>query len=229
MTLPPTRIAVLVSGRGRGTNLQAILDACHSGQIHGAVALVVSTTPDTPAMTRASQAQVPCVHLPAGPAARAPGWGAAASDVDEFDAALDRLLLDYRIDLVCLAGFMRKIGPRVLARCQGRIMNVHPSLIPAFSGQGMYGLRVHQAALDYGVKVTGCTVQLVDEEYDSGPIIIQRAVPVEENDTPESLAARVLPHEHAAYVDAIALFADGRLRVEGRKVRILKKESVEAL
>ncbi len=118
---------------------------------------------------------------------------------------------------------MRVLPSQVVDAYRWRIMNIHPALIPLFCGKGMYGEHVHQAALDYGVKVSGCTVHFVDEEYDTGPIILQKPVPVEERDTAETLAARILPHEHKAYPEAIQLFAEGRLHVEGRRVHVLPK------
>jgi len=206
------RIAVLVSGKGRGTNLQAIIDACEEGRINGTVALVVSTNPEAPALERAKRHGVPTAVL------RPREF---ASD-EEFDNALLGLLQEYKVDLVCLAGYMRKLSKRVVDAYRWRIMNVHPALIPSFCGQGMYGHHVHEAALEYGVKVSGVTVHFVDEGYDTGPIILQEAVPVEDDDTPETLAARILPREHANYTKAIQLFAEGRLKVEGRRVRVLK-------
>jgi len=119
---------------------------------------------------------------------------------------------------------MRKLGPRFCAAYRWRIMNQHPALIPAFCGQGHYGHHVHEAVLAYGAKVSGCTIHFVNEEYDAGPIITQTCVPVLEDDTPESLAARILPEEHKAYVRAITLFAEGRLRVVGRRVEVISSE-----
>lgn len=211
------RIAVLVSGRGRGTNFGAILNACREGQIPGDVLLLVSTTPDTPAVARAEEAGVETVYL-AAPSRSFPGH---LEEEAQFDIRLEKLLVERQIDLVCLAGFMRKVGPRVIQRYRNRIMNIHPSLLPAFSGSGMFGLRVHEAVLAYGAKLTGCTVQFINEEYDAGPIILQRAVPVEDCDTAESLAARVLKAEHQTYTEAIRLFGEGRLQAEGRRVHIL--------
>jgi len=122
---------------------------------------------------------------------------------------------------VCLAGYMRLLGPPFLGRFAGRVMNVHPGLLPAFGGQGFYGRRVHEAVLESGTKFSGITIHFVDEEYDHGPIILQRVVPVLDDDTVETLAARVLAEEHGAYADAVRLFAERRLRVEGRRVRTL--------
>ncbi|HET6453131.1 MAG TPA: phosphoribosylglycinamide formyltransferase, partial [Armatimonadota bacterium] len=133
-------------------------------------------------------------------------------------------LAQHKIDLVCLAGYMRILPSEIIKAYRNRVMNIHPALIPLFCGHGMFGEHVHQAAVDYGVKVSGCTVHFVDEQYDTGPIILQKVVPVEEGDTAETLAARILVQEHKAYPEAIQLFAQGRLRVEGRVVHIQGKE-----
>lgn len=137
-----------------------------------------------------------------------------------YGKAILGVLAENKIDLLCLAGYMRILPSNVVRAYRWRIMNIHPALIPMFCGKGMYGEHVHRAALDYGVKVSGCTVHFVDEEYDTGPIILQKVVPVEEGDTPETLAARVLVQEHKAYPEAIQLFAEGRLSIEGRVVHI---------
>jgi phosphoribosylglycinamide formyltransferase-1 len=124
-------------------------------------------------------------------------------------------------EVLVLAGYLRRLPAPVVAAYRHRIVNIHPSLLPCFGGKGMYGEHVHRAVLNYGVKVSGCTVHFVDEEYDTGPIIAQRSVPVGEDDTPVTLAARLLPVEHAALVEALGWLADDRLRVEGRRVRVL--------
>ncbi|MDO8586808.1 MAG: phosphoribosylglycinamide formyltransferase [Armatimonadota bacterium] len=204
-------IAVLVSGQGRGTNLQAIMDACANGRIDGRVAVVIGVKDDAPAMQRARDQQVEAVA--ASPKDYSP---------EDYDAVLLSVLRDFKVDLVCLAGYMRKIGQPIIDAYRNRIMNVHPALIPMFFGQGMFGHHVHEAAIERGVRVSGATVHFVDEDYDTGPIIIQKFVTVMFDDTPDTLAARILPEEHRAYVEAIQLFARGRLRVEGRKVRILE-------
>ena len=139
---------------------------------------------------------------------------------ENYADALLTTLREAQTDLICLAGFMRKVPDAVVSAYAGRIMNIHAALLPAFGGKGMYGLHAHQAVLDYGAKVSGCTVHFVDESYDTGPIILQTPVPVEEDDTAETLAARVLAAEHEAYPRAVALFAQGRLIVQGRRVRI---------
>ena len=190
--------------------MQAIIDACKDGRIEGEVAVVVGVRPDAPAMERAAAAGVETVVLSPK----------EFVEPDDYDRALVDALQSRRIDLVCLAGYMRKLGQPVIDAYRNRIMNVHPALIPMFFGQGMYGSRVHEAAIERGIKVSGCTVHFVDEDYDTGPIILQIVVPVLDDDTPETLAARILPEEHKTYVRAIQLFAEGRLEVVGRRVRI---------
>lgn len=205
------RIAVMVSGQGRGSNMQAIIDACNSGKINGQVALVLGVKDDAPAMERARSQSIPTLAISPK----------AFETDDAYDEAVYQALQEARIDLICLAGYMRVLGQKIIDAYRDRIMNVHPALIPSFCGKGMYGHHVHEAVIARGVKYTGVTVHLVDEEYDTGPIILQTVVPVEQDDTPETIAARVLTAEHATYTDAIALFAQGKLRVVGRKVKIL--------
>lgn len=204
-------IAVMVSGHGRGSNLQAIIDACKDGRIDGRVAVVIGVKDDVPAMDRARNNGVPAIAV---------SPKEFASDED-YGRRILEILLEYKVDLICLAGYMRILPPQVVRAYRNRIMNTHAALIPSFCGKGMYGEHVHRAVLEYGAKVSGCTIHFVDEQYDTGPIIIQKAVPVEEGDTPETLAARILPLEHQSYVEAIQLFAEGRLQVEGRVVHIL--------
>jgi phosphoribosylglycinamide formyltransferase 1 len=203
------RIGVLVSGNG--TNLQAILDACAHGDIRGGVVLVVSSSAKAYALERARRAGVPNVVL-------APK---EFSDRTSYDARLIELLRSAQVELVCLAGFLRILTPQFVEQFAGRIMNIHPALLPAFGGPGMYGAHVHEAVLASGVKVSGCTVHFADETPDGGPIILQCAVPVEDDDTVETLAARVGVEEHRLYAAAIRLFAEGRLQVIGRRVHIV--------
>ena len=175
------RIAVLVSGGG--TNLQAILESEHRGENpNGQVALVVASKPGVYALERAGQFGVPTAVV-----ARKDYADSAA-----FDAALLAVLAEHQIDLVVLAGFLSVLGPGVIAAYPNRILNVHPSLIPSFCGPGFYGLRVHEAALARGVKVTGATVHFVNEECDGGPILLQKAVDIQPGDTPETLQKRVM-------------------------------------
>lgn len=210
-TLNPLRIAVLVSGQGRGSNMQAIIDGCRSGKINGEVALVVGVKDDAPAMERARDQGVPTLAISPK----------AFDTTDAYDDAVFSALQASSIDLICLAGYMRVLGQKIIDAWRDRIMNVHPALIPSFCGKGMYGHHVHEAVIARGVKFTGVTVHLVDEEYDTGPIILQTIVPVEPDDTPDSIAAKVLVQEHKTYAEAISLFAQGRLRVLDRKVTIL--------
>jgi phosphoribosylglycinamide formyltransferase-1 len=204
------RIAILVSGQGRGSNMAAIIDACQRGEIDGQVVLVIGTRREAPALQRATEKGVSTEVV-----------SPSKLGEEEYARRLLQTLGDAQVDLVCLAGFMRLLPPPVVHAYAGRVMNIHPALLPLFGGKGMYGEHVHRAVLESGMKVSGCTVHFVDESYDTGPIILQRCVPVEEEDTWETLAARVLAQEHQAYVQAVKLFAQGRLRVEGRRVRIL--------
>ena len=175
------RIAVLVSGGG--TNLQAILESERRGENpNGQVALVVASKPGVYALTRAEQFGVPTAVVARRDYA----------DSEAFDAALLDVLTGHNIDLVVLAGFLSVLGPSVIAAYPNRILNVHPSLIPSFCGPGFYGLRVHEAALARGVKVTGATVHFVNEECDGGPILLQKAVDIQPGDTPETLQKRVM-------------------------------------
>ncbi|MDW8106315.1 MAG: phosphoribosylglycinamide formyltransferase [Armatimonadota bacterium] len=206
------RIAILVSGPARGTNMQAIIEACQQGRIpDSAVVAVIGTRDDAPALQKA----------------RALGIATAVVSPKEFPDpqmyadALLWTLQRAQPDLICLAGYMRLLPASVVQAYPMQIMNIHPALLPLFGGKGMYGLRVHQAVLESGMKVTGCTVHFVDENYDTGPIILQRCIPVYDDDTPETLAARLLPIEHETYIEAIRLFVLGKLRVEGRRVRVL--------
>lgn len=204
-------VAVMVSGHGRGSNLQAILDGCAAGKADARVSVAICTRSESPAMDRARAAGAPAVVV---------SPRKYEGDTEGYGAALLRVLDRYDVGLICLAGYMLMLPQSVVDHFRDRIMNVHPALLPLFGGKGMYGENVHRAVLESGMKVCGATVHFVDEVYDSGPIIVQAAIPVEEGDTPETLAARVLPLEHRLYVEAISLFAAGRLRVEGRRVRV---------
>lgn len=206
------RLGVLVSGGG--SNLQSIIDHCNSGYLPAEVAIVISSKEGAYALERAkrhniSYAVVDPKKFPTKEA---------------YEDELIKLLKSSNVGLVVLAGFLKVLSPHFVNAFQGKIMNIHPSLIPAFCGEGFYGERVHKAVLDYGVKITGVTVHFVDEGTDTGPIILQRAVPVLDDDTPEILAQRVLKEEHKIYPEAIKLFAQGRLQIHGRKVKIVKGE-----
>ena len=178
--LTPARIAVFVSGGG--TNLEALLKAREAGSLpHGDIVLVCASNPDAYALTRAANHGVPGVAVPKRQLSQ-----------EAFEAALTEKLTEYRIDVIVLAGFLSILSEAFVRRWPGRIVNIHPSLIPAFCGQGYYGLKVHEAALARGVKVTGATVHLVNEIPDGGPILLQKAVEVLPEDTPETLQRRVM-------------------------------------
>ncbi len=200
---PPLRLAVLASGRG--SNLQAIIDAIEKGRLSAVLAVVISNKAEAPALERARKHGAPAVFL--DPKAT-PGREA-------YDAVILEQLRKYDVGLVALAGYMKIVTRVLIDAYAGRIMNIHPSLLPAFPG-----LAAQQQALDWGAKVSGCTVHFVEEGVDMGPIIRQAAVPVLEGDQAESLEARILAEEHRIYPEAIQLFAEGRLTVAGRRVRI---------
>lgn len=206
------KIAVLVSGGG--TNLQALIDAQRRGEILGGeIACVISSKPDAYALERAKQAGLPTEIL----------LRRQFATQEDYDAALLALLERYGIDLIVLAGFMTIISDRVIGRYPNRMMNVHPSLIPSFCGDGYYGLRVHEAALRKGVKVTGATVHFVNEICDGGPIILQKAVEVLPGDTPETLQRRVMEQaEWKILPQAVSLYCQGRLRVEEGHVSVME-------
>lgn len=198
-------IGVLCSGRG--TNLQSIIAAVESGQIPAPIGVVLTDKPDVMALERAEKAGIPnfCVNRK------------ECSDKQEFEEKLVEKLREYGVTLVVLAGFMRILSPYFVRAFKGRILNIHPALLPSFPGA-----HAHRDVLEYGVKVSGVTVHFVDEGMDSGPIILQAAVPVEDDDTEDTLAARVLVEEHKIYPRAIELYLKNKLKVEGRMVRILK-------
>lgn len=208
----PARLAVLVSGRG--SNLQAILDACAGGELKGLarVEAVVSDNPEAPALARAKAAGVPRVEA----LDRRSFPNRAA-----YDRALDALLAEIDPDLICLAGYMRLVAPATVSRWRGRMLNIHPALLPAFPG-----LHAQRQAVEYGVRVSGCTVHLVDEGMDTGPILLQEAVPVYPDDTEESLSERILPVEHRLYPAAIRFVLTQPWRLVGRRI-ILCEEGVE--
>lgn len=196
-----TKLAVLCSGRG--SDLQSIIDAIQRGELLAEISIVITDKPQVQALQRAEKAGIKNICV----------------DRKLFDSRADfeaELLKNLEgVDLVVLAGFMRILSPDFVKKFAGRLMNIHPSLLPSFKGA-----HAHRDALEYGVKVSGCTVHFVDEGTDSGPIILQAAVPVLEGDTEETLAARVLEQEHIIYPQAIKLFVEGRLKIEGRRVAI---------
>jgi formyltetrahydrofolate-dependent phosphoribosylglycinamide formyltransferase len=201
----PLQIAVLLSGEG--TSLENLFEHIDAG-LPARVAVVIASKPDAGGLARAERRGVPTIAVPRR----------AHRDVQAFNDALHGALARFEIDLVALLGFLSPFEPR--ERFAGRVINVHPALIPAFSGPGFYGHRVHEAVLEAGVKVTGATVHFADDQYDHGPIILQEAVPVRDDDTPATLAARVQVAERWLVPEAIRLIAEGRIAVEGRRVVI---------
>jgi len=203
-------IAVLVSGGG--TNFQALLDTyAAEGLGGGEIVLCLSSSPDAYALERARRFNVPTEVVDRK----------KYSDRESYTLAVMQTLESYSVELIVLSGFMCIMGESFCKRYENRIINVHPALIPSFCGEGYYGLRVHRAALDYGVKVTGATVHFVTAETDGGPVILQKAVDIEQDDTPETLQRRVMEQaEWKILPAAVRLFCEGRLAVEGRKVII---------
>ncbi len=202
---PPIRLAVCVSGEG--TTLQNLIDYIRSRRLNAQIVQVVASRPRIGAITRAEAAAIPLALANRNARSRA-----------EFSASVFEPIRHNKADLVILAGFLSLLN--IPPEYKGRVLNVHPSLIPAFCGEGYYGSKVHKAALDYGVKVSGCTVHFADDAYDSGPIVLQRVVPVHEDDTVETLAARVFQEECQALPEAIAMYAQGRVRLHGRRAHI---------
>ena len=198
------RLGVLASGRG--SNLQSIMDAAAAGKIKAEVAAVISDNKDAFALERARKAGIPALHV------NPKDFGSK----DEYERAVLMLLKEHGVQLVCLAGYMRIVGRVILDAFPNMVINIHPALLPAFPG-----LHGQQQAWDYGVKYSGCTVHFVDEGMDTGSIIIQAVVPVYDDDTADTLAARILEQEHKIYPEAIGLLAEGRLKLSGRKVLVV--------
>ena len=204
----PLRVAVIASGAG--TNLASILAATQNGTLSAKVVLVISNKADAGALEIARKSGVPASYLSLE----------QFESQEDLDQAFLSAFKEYNVDLIALAGYLKKISSTIIREYKHRMLNIHPALLPSFGGKGIYGIKVHQAVLDYGCKVSGVTVHLVDEDYDSGVPILQRCVPVENDDTPETLAARVLEQEHKIYVEALQLFAENRIEIQGRQVII---------
>lgn len=187
-----------------GTNMQAIIDACKQGVLDAESAVVISNNAGSGALQRAFTEKIPAVHLSS----------ITHPDPAALDAEMARVLSGHRVDLVVLAGYLKKIGPATIAAFPRRILNIHPALLPRFGGMGMYGARVHAAVLEAGDAVTGITVHLVDQEYDRGPVVAQCEVEVLEGDTVESLSQRVLHREHRFYIETLCRIASGELDLD---------------
>jgi phosphoribosylglycinamide formyltransferase-1 len=214
----PIRLVVLISGHG--TTLQNLMDRIHRGTLPAQIVGVISSRPDAFGITRAQKAAIP-VEVLERPATARPttptlaGHDSATARV-EWSARVWNAIRRFDPQLVCLAGWLHLLP--IPDDFRYRVLNIHPSLLPAFGGKGMYGRRVHEAVLNYGAKISGCTVHFADDTYDTGPIILQKCVPVADNDTPETLAARVFAVECEAYPEAIQLVGFGRVQVQGRRV-----------
>ncbi len=193
------KLGILVSGRG--SNMLAIIDACEQGSLSASVEVVISNNGDSVALTLAKEKNIYVEHLSS----------CTHPDPDQLDVAMTELLTGCDVDYVLLAGFMKKIGPKTLAAYKSRIINIHPSLLPKFGGQGMFGINVHKAVIDAGEKETGVTIHLVDEEYDKGSILAQRTVAVAPDDTPETLAVKVLKVEHVLFAETIQKIIDNSI------------------
>ncbi|MFA4967571.1 MAG: phosphoribosylglycinamide formyltransferase [Candidatus Margulisiibacteriota bacterium] len=197
-------IGVLISGRG--SNLQALIDACESGMIPGKIAVVISDKAGAYGLERAKAHKIEAIHIDPK----------KYKDKNTYELEIVKTFKKHNIGLVCLAGYMRIVGEVLLEHYQGKLVNIHPALLPSFPG-----LHAQKQALDHGVKVSGATVHFVDEGCDTGPIIMQAAVSVLENDTEETLSARILEQEHKIYPQAVKLIAEGKVKIEGRKVKIV--------
>jgi phosphoribosylglycinamide formyltransferase 1 len=205
----PFRIAVLISGGG--TTLRNFIDKIAAGTLPVEIALVISSNPAARGLQFAADAGIPSAVVERK----------AFADQDAFSREIFERCRKARVDLVVMAGFLKRVT--IPEDFDGRVVNIHPGLVPAFCGQGFYGHRVHEAVLEYGAKLSGCTVHFADNQYDHGPVILQRAVPVLDDDTPERLAARVFEAECEAYPEAIRLIAIGRVSLDGRRVRIQRE------
>ena len=204
------RIGVLLSGRG--SNFEALADSVAAGRIPDAeISIVISNREDAPGLLRAAERHIPARVIPSKGVVR-----------EAYDRLVVAALNEARVDLVCLAGFMRLLSPYFVAAFRGRILNIHPSLLPAFPG-----LESQRQALDYGVKFSGCTVHFVDENLDAGPIVVQAIVPVKPDDSEKTLAARILNEEHRVYTEAVRLVLSGKFRIEGRRVLPTAEENQE--
>ena len=184
-----------------GSNMQAIIDACKTGALKASPAVVISNNSGSGALARAKQEGVPCYHFS----------GKTHHNPQELDQAMLDAMVAHGVDLIVLAGYTKKLGPRTLSLFAGRILNIHPALLPKFGGKGMYGIHVHEAVIASGETESGVSIHIVDAEYDTGPVIAQARVPVEPMDTPETLSARVLQREHTFFVETLQKIVTGEI------------------
>jgi len=201
-------LAVLTSGGG--TNLQAVIDAIEKGELSAEIKIVISNNSKAFALERARKHNIQALHLS----------HKQFTTSEEFDEKLLSVLKEKQIDMILLAGYMKILSPTIIRAYRNRILNIHPALLPHFGGPGMYGIHVHEAVIKSGVKISGVTVHIVDEVYDHGAIVMQKAVEVKDDDTPETLAERVLKVEHQTYKEAIQLFAEDRVEIKNNRVYV---------
>ena len=193
------KLAILVSGRG--SNMSAIIDACEQDRISASVEIVLSNNADAKALSIAKEKRINTVYISSQ----------THTNSEQLDAVMRNTLLKHNIDLIILAGFMKKIGPKVLSEFEGKILNIHPSLLPKYGGKGFYGMNIHRAVVDAGDKESGATIHLVCGDYDDGKILAQETVTLNEEDTPESLAKKILKIEHGLYVKTIQEIIEERI------------------
>lgn len=206
------KLNIGVFASGRGSNFLAILQAIKQGVIANAeIALVISNKADAAALETARANNIPAAHLDQK----------QFTSEDEFTRTLILVLDQHGVNFIVLAGYLKKLSAAIIRRFRNRIVNIHPALLPAFGGKGMYGLRVHEAVIQSAAQISGASVHIVDEEYDHGPIVLQRTVDVARDETPGTLAQKVLNVEHRLYAEAIRLFAEGKVKVNGQSVTIL--------
>lgn len=206
--MPSTKIGVLVSGSG--SNLQSIIDNIENGNIKGQISLVISNKKDAYGLERARQNNIKGIYIN----------HKDYENYEQFNDAIIQELVKHDVQLVLLAGYLKILSEKFIEKYKNRIINIHPSLIPSFSGKGYYGLKVHQAAIDYGVKLSGATVHFVDEGADTGPIIMQEAVEVNYEDDAQTLQQKILQIEHKILPLAVKYYCEGKIEIQGRKVRI---------
>ena len=201
-------LGVLISGHG--TNLQAIIDAVNSGKINCKIKVVISNRKDAYGLERAKINKIPAFYV-----------SSKDKTDEEFDTIILNILEEHKVELVVLAGYLRILTPKFIKKYEYRIINIHPALLPAFGGKGYYGERVHDAVLNSGCKVSGCTVHFVTDEIDGGPIIAQTAVKVFDTDSPQDLAERILPYEHKTLIEAIKKITEEKYVIQGKRVLFL--------
>lgn len=207
------RLKIAVFASGRGSNFESILNSIESGRIKNAdIVCLLGNNSDAGALLFAKRKNIPAVHISRR----------QYSTDEDFDAALIKKLDDYDVNFIVLAGYMKILSPVLVRKFKNKIINIHPALLPKFGGEGMYGIHVHEAVLKSGEKISGVTVHIVDEEYDHGPILMQETVDVDENETAETLAAKILNVEHKIYPEVVRLFSEDKIKIEDGKVVINK-------